>query len=468
MASLVRSASALAIAGGAFLASRLASAQTVTPTQQVYPERFENGVDLGPSTRPVNLNPYGVNYTDCIGDMVLQFNLTLDGFTGSQNMQIWATANGDCTATGTRGIANVPQCWELEGALTEPVIGTPVTKSFNVRVRDLVGPENAVPNPPVVVNEGVDACSAQTTFAGVPITIWFLPLDLMGNSIGTPYSDTINTDLVGPPPPVGIGETVGDSLFNVTWTANTDADTTGYDVFVDPPPGSTATAPVAVSDATAGPVASLYCPDSGTSSVTTVATDDASDDASDDATTTTTVASVDAGCFYVYTGGASASGTVSNMGTCTSTNLSGALTVDSGATVVDEAGVVSAGGGISTIPCTYVLGVGSSCYLEGGETVTGESTSEYTIKGLTDGTTYDVVVASVDGSGNVGPPSSCVHDYPAPVTDFWATYRASGGEAGGSFCALDAVGLPVGSAGLLGGLATAFLTAVRRRRRGKR
>jgi hypothetical protein len=106
--------------------------------------------------------------------------------------------------------------------------------------------------------------------------------------------------------------------------------------------------------------------------------------------------------------------------------------------------------------------------LEGGETVTGESTSQYTIRGLTDGTTYDVVVASVDGSGNVGPPSSCVHDFPAPVTDFWAEYRASGGQAGGSFCALDAVGLPVGSAGLLGGLVTAFLTAVRRRRRGKR
>jgi hypothetical protein len=456
MASLVRSAFGLALAGAVLLAARLASAQTVTPTQQLVPERFESGVDLGPSTRPANLNPDGVNYTDCVGDMVLQFNLQLDGFTGSQNMEIWATANGDCMAPGTRGIQGIPQCWELEGALIEPVIGTPITKSFSVRVQDLVGPENSVPDPPVVVNEGAEACHAQTTFAGVPITVWFLPLDLTGDVVGTPYPYTINTDLVGPPPPVGIGETVGETLFNVTWTANADADTTGYDVFVDPPPGSTATVPV-VSDAAGGPIATLYCPDAGTSSASTAATDDASADA-------TTVASVDAGCIYIYTGGGSASEIVSNTGTCTSTNLSSAISVASGATVVDEAGVVSAGGGISAIPCEYVLAVGSNCYFEGGETVTGESTTQYTIRGLTDGATYDVVVAAVDGSGNVGPPSSCVHDFPAPVTDFWTTYRLSGGQAGGSFCALDAVGLPVGAAGLFGVLVTAFLTAVRRRR----
>jgi hypothetical protein len=459
-----RAAFCLAVTAMLFLGPGLARAQTVTATQQPYPERFVNGQDVGQSTRPVNLNPFGVNYADCVADMVLQFNLTLDGFTGSQNMQIWATATGDCTATTTRGIGSIPTCWQLEGSITLPVIGIATTRSFNVRVQDLVGPENTPPNPPVVVNEGAAACNAQTTFAAVPITVWFLPLDLQGNSIGTPFSQTISTDLVGPPPPVGVGESVGDTLFNVTWTPNTDADTTGYDVFMDPPPGSQPTDAASVTDATFTLTPVLYCPDSGTTSITSTTSTSDAGDAGDATTTVTTTASVDAGCFYVNVGPTSTPGSVSNAGTCTSANLSGGFSVDSGV-VENEAGIVSAGGGISTISCAYVIGVGSNCYSAGGETVTGESTTQYTIEGLTNGTTYDVVVAAVDGSGNVGPPSSCVHDFPAPVNDFFATYRNDGGRAGGSFCALDAVGLRVGSAGLFGGLGAGILAVLRRRRR---
>jgi hypothetical protein len=484
MAFLARSAVAFVAACAVVLGSRAAGAQSVTPTQQPYPERFVNGVDVGQSTRDFNLNPFGINYSDCLSDMTLQFNLTLDGFTGSQNMQIWATASGDCTAPTTRGIGGVPTCWQLEGALTIPSIDIATTRSFNVRARDLVGPENTPPDPPVVVNEGASACNVQTTFAGVPITVWFLPLDLSGNMIGSPYSQTINTDLVGPPPPVGIAETVGDTLFTVTWTPNTDADTTGYDVFVDAPGLTDAGTGT---DATLSANEVLYCPDAaaaassgtasgastGASSGTvvgsgTVATSGTVVSTSGTVATTGTSAftpSVDAGCFYVFAGGTPPSSALSNAGSCESTHLSGGFMVTSGATVVDEAGDVSSGGGISTIDCAYVVGVGSNCYAEGGETVTGESTTQYTIRGLQDGTTYDVVVASVDGSGNVGPPSTCVHDFPAPVNDFWATYRSSGGRAGGSFCALEAVGLPVGSAALFGGLGAALLAGARRRGR---
>jgi hypothetical protein len=490
MASRARLALTFSVALVALLGSRVARAQTVAATGQPYPERYENGVDLGQSTRPINLNPFGVNYQDCIGNMVLQFNLSLDGFTGSQNMQIWATATGDCTATTARGIgASAATCWQLEGALTIPVIGILTTRSFNVRVQDLVGPQNSPPWPPVVVNEGASACAVQTTFAAVPITVWFLPLDLQGNSIGTPFSQTISADLVGPPPPTAVSETVGDTLFNAMWTANVDADTTGYDIFIDAP-GSTDSGTTLV-DGTASTLI-LYCPDASTGTTASSGTVDTSGatsgTASGSGATSGTVdtsgvtsgtitgssgtlaftPSLDAGCFYVNMGPSSASGTVSNLGTCTSSVLSSAISVDGGDGVVNEAGVVSTGGGISTIPCQYVVGVGPNCYSAGGETVTGEATTQYTIRGLTNGTTYDVVVAAVDGSGNVGPPSSCVSDYPAPVNDFWDQYRTAGGQAGGGFCALEAVGLPVGSAGLVGGLAAALLATLRHRRRGKR
>jgi hypothetical protein len=437
-------------------------AQTISlpPPGTQFPTRLENG-GAAP-TRPATLNPNGVNYADCIADMTLQFNLILDGFAGTQNMQIWATANGDCQEPVNRGIGAAPTCWQLPNGLTQQPIGIPTSMTFNVRVQDLVGPENAPPDPSVIVNEGVAACQAQTTFAPVPIAIWFLPLDTVGNVPGgaSTFTQTIGTDLVGPPPPFGVAETVGNTLFNVTWTPNTDSETTGYDLFMDPPPGSLTDSGTGT-DAMFTPAPVLYCPDSGIASPTG---DEASDDAGD-ATTSATAPAADASCFYVHMGASTSSAMVSNAGTCASPNLSGGFSIDGGV-VEDDAGLVSASGGLSTIPCSYVIGVGSGCYSGGGETVTGESTTGYTITDLTNGRTYDVVVASVDGYGNVGPPSSCVHDFPAPVNDFLATYANDGGKAGGGFCSLQAVGPAPGSAAAIGGMAAAaFALASRRRKR---
>ncbi len=452
-----RWAAALAFAVAFLTEAGLARAQTITFPSGEFPARLENGVAA--PTRPANLTPNGVNYADCLADMTLQFNLMLDGFDGTQNMQIWATAGVDCALPQSRGNGLPPTCWQLPNGLTQQPIGVPTSMTFNVRVQDLVGPQNAPPDPPVIVNEGIAACQAQRTFANVPITVWFLPLDTMGSVSGMPFSQQIDTDLVGPPPPVGVAETVGDTLFNVTWTANTDSETTGYDVFMDPPPGSL-TDSGAATDAPYTPAPVLYCPDAGTASP---AGDDAGDDAGD-ATMSPAAPAADAGCFYVTVGGSPPSATLSNTGSCTSTNLSGGFSVDGGV-VEDDAGVVSPSGGISTVPCSYVIGVGSGCYSGAGETVTGESTTGYTITGLTNGTTYDVVVASVDEYGNVGPPSSCVHDFPAPVTDFFTAYGNDGGKAGGGFCALQGVGLAAGSPALLGGVGAAALALARRRRK---
>ena len=89
------------------------------------------------------------------------------------------------------------------------------------------------------------------------------------------------------------------------------------------------------------------------------------------------------------------------------------------------------------------------------------------MKGLVDYVTYTVVVASVDGTGNIGPPSLEVCDYPAPVRDFWQTYNEDGGKAGG-FCALETIG--TGGAPALAGVAGVLGLAafMRRRRRGSR
>ena len=492
-----RLALGFAIALAATLVPASAGAQiatggpTVSASGQPYPNRIVNGSNLGYSTRPQNLNPLGISYTDCTSDMTLQFSVTLAGFGGSDSLEVWASLTSDCTASGDRGIATGVQalCWGLRsGNIVNPIIRPPQTYSFNVRVQDLVGWQQSLPsaaeaaNPPA---KGPEACTAQATFAAVPINVNFLAINSSGNSDGTPYQYVINTDMVGPPAPNGVGETVGETIYNVTWTANSDSDTAGYDIFIDPIPGQEGSEG-GVSSLEAGQ--RLVCPDSGAASLGDATLESGGADSSLDgpvesspAESGVSEASVgplpyDGGCYYVNTGGQSP--TSANGYNCNDSILAGSITQDGGADastvvvvapVTDEAGnVLSEGGtfaegsgGISTIPTQYLTN-GSS-----GFTIADKSVGSYTIKGLVDYVNYTVVVASVDGTGNIGPPSLEVCDYPAPVRDFWQTYREDGGQGNG-FCALETIGS--GGAPSLAAVACflGIAAAVRRRRRSRK
>jgi len=450
--------------GAGLSAASVAVAQTVGASGQPYPDRLVNGSDLGQSTRPQNLNPLGISYSDCVQDMTLRFSVTVSGFTGGQNLQVWATRSNDCTANASRGIGlNAAVCWLVNQGVTGLVSNTATTLNFDVRVQDLVGPQNAPPFPTGIHPQGPSACTQQPTFLAVPMDIWFLPLDSSGNVSGTAYDYSINTDLVGPPPPPQPSIADGDTLFVVNWTANSDSDTAGYDVFIDPIPGQegSPSAPTSPVDAT-----TFNCPDTGAPAVSEAGDDGPLADA-----TATIDASMSDACVPVNHGGGTTNG--GGTTTCSSSILTSAIVQDSGGAApvqqYDEAGdlleggTVSGSGGISTIPAANLVGGGSA-----GVTVSDKSTGTYTISGLQDGVTYTVVVAAVDGTGNVGPPSAEQCDYPAPVNDFWHDYRAAGGNAGGSFCALEAVGMPVGPSMVVVGLGAAGLAFVRRRRRTRR
>ena len=419
------------------VAQTMSAATVILSPGQPFPNRIVGGVNMGASTRPQNQTPLGVSFNDCIQDMTLQFNLLVSGFDGSENFQVWATKSGMCVNPIERGIGGVATCWPVSpsGGFAGQIHQTSTPITVNVRVQDLVGPQNA-PSP-TFVQQGPSACTVQPSFVPIQLTIAFLPLDSSNtNQVGTPLIFTQAVDLVGPPAPTNVNKSVGDTLFNVNWNINVDSDTAGYDVFIDPTPGQQS----AVMGSTDGSV--TICDASSTPTPNPQDSGDGSDgdDGSTDAAVSTP--SSDAGCFTANVGGMPLGN--GGNGACTSTILTSGMVQDSGTVIeTDEAGnpieggVITGSGGISTIPTTNLVGQGAS-----GMTVSDKNTGNFTITGLTNGVTYNVVVAAVDGFGNVGPPSQEVCDFPAPVNDFWNTYRKDGGGAGGGLCALEAVGKP--------------------------
>jgi hypothetical protein len=449
----------------AAVAPRAAYAQTLAATSLQYPDRIlPDGTDLGTGPRAQNLTPLGVSYADCMQDQSLKFSVAVSGFTGGTDIQLWATKNGNCANDSERGSPGPPTCWPLPGGLASVNQMTTATYQFTVRVQDIIGPQNAVPNPAQYTRRGAEACTSQLSFSSQTFSVFFVPVQNGNNAVGMAYSYHLPVDLVGPPAPTGINDQVGDTLFTLTWTPNSDTDTTGYNVYMDPIPGHEGTAG-SMDGAVATPEPILYCPDTG-APMATMDAGDSGDDGSADATADATADAastptpVDAGCYYINVGGPP------TMSKCGDTVLAGGIVQDSGTTVVssDDSGTVETGsGGISTIPSQYLVGASGA-----GLTISDKSVGTYTITGLKNEVTYSAVVSAVDGYGNIGPPSVEQCDYPAPVNDFWTDYRNAGGRAGGGFCALEAVGAPAGTSLAGVALVMGVGAVVRRRRRRSR
>ncbi|HEY1696830.1 MAG TPA: hypothetical protein VGG39_31940 [Polyangiaceae bacterium] len=493
--------------GAAMGIPRTALAQSITASGQVNPIRLVPdkskticGTDPATDTscvsqRPVNLTPLGISYQDCVDDQWLRFSVLLSGFAGGDNVSVWASLTSDCTAITDRGgagsVASV--CWQLNAGISDPVQNTAQTYPFDVRVQDIVGNEQHPPFPAIYQPiSGANACNQQGGFAAVPMYVDFVITDSENNGVSGSYQFNLNTDLVGPPAPGGVNLTAGDTLLNVSWTANSDADTAGYMLFIDPPPGGSTTTGTVGAE---GSSTLQDCPDTGLPPLEAGDEADASDDsgaesdalvdgasttdASFDASGADATPPGDAGCTTVNHGGSPRD--ASGSGTCYDPVLASGTTQDGGTTTVEleasttttvdgevvetDAGTVEEGsGGISGVDSSYSIGVNE------GFTIADKSVGNYVIKNLVNNVTYNVVVSSVDGFGNVGPPSQQTNtqgnltcNYPAPINDFWSTYEKDGG-AGGGFCSLESVG--AGGESLLGvGFVFAAAAFIRRRRR---
>jgi hypothetical protein len=456
---------ALALLAVALGVPRDAGAQTTTstptlgPSAYKYPDRIlPNNNDIGTGPRAQNLTPLGISYDDCMADQSLKFSISVSGFAGATDIQIWATKTGTCSNDSERGNGGVPDCWPLLGGMQGVNQVSTNTLPFQVSARDIIGPQNAPPNPPVQKNYGPEACTSQLSYSSETFSVWFIPIQNGNQAVGTAYSYQLPVDLVGPPAPTGVTDQVGDTLMTLGWTPNSDTDTTGYNVYIDPIPGHEGAAAPSDAAPVSTPEPILVCPDTGAPPpVTTEAGTDATTAPGADA------AVPDAGCHYVNVTNTPEAGACNNSllaggivqeGGTTTVPVSGDSGVDDGSTTV----VPTGGGGISTVPSANLVGASGS-----GLTISDKSTGTYTITGLKNGTTYTLVVSAVDAFGNIGPPSAQTCDYPAPVNDFWTNYRGDGGRAGG-FCALEAVGAAPASAFAAGAFVFAAGVFARRRR----
>jgi hypothetical protein len=424
-------------------------------------------------TRPANLSPLGINYADCIANQTLEFSVSLSGFTGADNLEVWASPSSDCTQPADRGVGvQAAVCWRVANDAVGITATGPTTQQISVRVQDLVGFEQGAPFPPTAGAPGLgaEACTAQAGFTAVAMNVSFVPVNASTQAYdGVAFVYQINTDLVGPPAPSGFGETPGETLLNLTWNPNSDSDTAGYNIFIDPIPGLEgvdSSVPIEAGQILVCPDAGAPTPEAGPDAEASTEGGGAIEASTPEASTGT---GTDAGCVLEQVG-INAPVSVPPYA-CTDTILASGITQATGTTttapVTDDAGdiieggVAEGAGGISLIPSQFALGAANKN--PNGMTIADKSTGSYTIKGLVDGVTYTVVVAAVDGFANVGPPTAEVCDNPAPIQDFWQTYGQDGGRAGG-FCALDTVGAGGSS---LAGVGCVFVVAglLRRRRR---
>jgi hypothetical protein len=462
---------------------------------------FQGGqyVDTTNNPRPQNLNPTGVNFTDCEQDLRLNFELNISGFSGS-HIEVWA-GTIDCTQDTNRNqisTATAHPCWEVAGRSGPLNAVTTAPMPYTVYARDVL---RFTPAPQANTSQqydgtfhnspnGATACTVQTSDAAVPINIYFIPVNSAEAASGTAYRYPLNTDLVGPPPPPSVTLQPGDSLLTVSWTSpGADPDIAGYAIWSDPPAGGATTGGCSCGSAPGNGANSYVGGDSAISAADgtvyrciDAAADTEVDGEIDGATDGTSDALVEGAVEASMMEGAAPEASMP-MPEASTDGAPEAAASEAGT----EAGTGSGGGAgdagdAGMVNCNPInTGGGGACnsyYLTGGSHVvsgTGTTTvddsgtssgggdagealsgggiasidpkykgyelddripSPITLTGLTNGHNYVVVVTTIDAFGNVGPVSTPQCGQPEPTSDFWKTYKSDNGSAAG--CALEA------------------------------
>jgi hypothetical protein len=453
---------ALACLAVVLFAPRAAFAQTVTQTMGTSILDFTPSG--GPSLHPNNVDATWISYTDCETDVQIYVPLTVTvppmGFAYYGISAYATTISGtDCgISTNRSGATGV--CWQV--ALSPGVLtAIPVQQAtYQIRVRDLLRDIGQAAGVGLTYPNGGGteaACHVAAQSGAIPLSLQFVIADHGGNEDSN-VQIGLNVELIGPAPPTGITLGVGEGLLKLSWTPVSDPNTQGFNIFIDPLPGKeglSVDAAAPVSDAK--PPTIDVCVDEGVI--------DGGVDEAGDAISIPVVGM----CHQVTVYEAGSIQTTA----CPSNILTSGVTgvIDSGTavpvTTTLDASATTAGtndAGFTTVvsgtaPTLVQLG-----QIDPNAQVGGGTQTSATITGLKDGYVYTVAIAAIDNLNDNGPLSVPQCATPSPIDDFYSQYRADGGLAGGSFCALEGVGIPAGT-GVFGLIMVGACVALLRRRR---
>jgi hypothetical protein len=365
----------------------------------------------------------GISHQDCIDDISLSFALSVSGLTGTYDLQVWGGQSGaDCQDPNNR-TGTIARCRQIAPSQRT----TSTTYEIAVRAQDLAATLLGPPPPANYTAADASACEVQTTPGAQTVSVWFMIMNGATIVTATPFKATQPTttstttpapaaqegvvvDLRGPDAPTDVRVSTGDRRLRLDWTGNGDRDIKGYVFYCQPadqaPPSDGGAQTVCVEAGSSTPPAS-----------------DAGADADADAE-----ALIDAATIVETTDDASC--------------------------------VVQPAASSNQCPAPAVTAA-----TECGRIIQVGATSGNTDRKLTNGTDYATAVAALDAFDNVGPAAAATTcGIPEAVVDFWTAFNAAGGNAGG-YCALEAVGLPVGSNAIAVGLSVGLFAVVRRRRR---
>ncbi len=446
----------------------VAGAQTVALTQgAVVQDQFPNG---SPSGHPNNVDATWISYADCENNINVVVPLTLtpgtNGTFASLSLQAWATSvsGTDCGQIASRNTTN-GVCWPVLPSGIVPAISVTVP----IRVQDLLQYLGSTSGgKPVTYAAGTEAaCHVVQSSGAIPLSLQFIWFDPGGNELNS-LSVALNAEMIGPAPPSNLTAGQGDGLLILNWTPQSDPNTRGFSIFIDPLPGQEGQ----VSDASGGGVITdascqvvQVCPDTGAPFVFD-ASGEAGDGASEASAPVDSGMATDAGCVMQTVCG-EAGATQTGGGSCPSSILVSGVTSEMMSTTpvtTDEAGnTLSEGGASVTVTGTAPS---AAALMHVIQNIGDGTATNATITGLKNGVTYTIAISAVDNLGDNGPLSTPVCTDPTPVDDFWKQYIAAGGQAGGGFCALEGVGMPGGAVVFA---LTMLGTAItwRRRRKGR-
>lgn len=389
---------------------RLAHAQAVTlPNAPASIIKYDpSGAQV--ATRNVGTpdNIRGISLAECVNDDHYVFPVTLTGFTSNMSLEVWAgPSTADCSDAAQRGMTTGSQtCWKVVNGNIAPTQNL----SVSVKMRDIIAsPATKTLN---YVAQDASICGKidYTVFS-----VYFI-LTSGGATQGTAAKQDLQADTIGPDPVTGVVVDQGDTRLHVSWTAlGSTTDEAGTTT------GTTTT--------TATQVAIYY----------------------EEASTTPTA--IDSGTTFACKDGSIEDAGVDDSGDAQTVVVDGGCTAipneTTGSSSCSAPGLPSSGPDLTDMNL-HSLTVNAT-------------SSDTTISGLTNGTSYAVAVVAEDVFLNPGKISSPTCQSPVKLNDFFETYVNDGGQAGGS-CSLDMLGAPAGGASFAVIAFSAMLALARRRR----